>query len=73
LLVVVPGGLRSVHWVIIKVELDGRGAADVGITAIGIVLDGPGHVEREEGEGCTGWLLCTWTSFSHYRIRKTRI
>jgi hypothetical protein len=43
--------------VVVKVEVDGGGAADVGVTAVGVVLDGLGRVEREEGEGRAGRLL----------------
>lgn len=34
--------------VVVKVEVDGGGAADVGVAAVGVVLDGLGRVEREE-------------------------
>jgi hypothetical protein len=53
----VPGAWGPARRVVIKVEVGGGGAADVGIAAVGIVLDGLGRVEREEGEGRAGGLL----------------
>ena len=48
---------RHARRVVVKVEVDGGGAADVGVAAKGVVLDGLGRVEREEGEGRAGGLL----------------
>ncbi len=44
-------------WVVIKVEENGGGSADVGIAAIGVVFDGLGSVERKERERCTEGLF----------------
>ena len=43
--------------VVVKVKVDGGGAADVGVAAVCVVLDGLGRVEREKGEGRAGGLL----------------
>jgi hypothetical protein len=50
-------GRGLVGWVVVKVEEDGGGSADVGVAAIGVVFDGLGRVEREERERCTGGLF----------------
>ena len=43
--------------VVVKVEVGGGRAADVGVAAYGVVLDGFRRVEREEGEGHAGGLF----------------
>ena len=43
--------------VVVKVKVGGGGAADVGVAAVGVVLDGLGRVEREERQGRAGGLL----------------
>lgn len=43
--------------VVVKVEVDGGRATDVGVAAYGVVLDGFGRVEREEREGHAGGLF----------------
>lgn len=48
---------RCVRGVVVKVEVDGGGAADVGVAANSVVLDGLWRVEREEREGRAGRLL----------------
>ena len=40
--------------VVVKVEVGGGGAADVGVAADRVVFDGFGRVEREEREGRAG-------------------
>lgn len=48
------GGTRRV---VVKIKVDGRGAADVGVAAVGVLLDGLWGIEREERQGCARALL----------------
>ena len=48
------GGTRRV---VVKIKVDGRGAADVGIAAVGVLLDGLWGIEGEERQGCARALL----------------
>ena len=56
-------GRRRGRWpvcgwvVVVKVEENGGGSADVGVAAVGVVFDCVGRVEREEREGRTGGLF----------------
>jgi hypothetical protein len=50
-------GWRKARRVVVKVEVDGGGAANVGVAAEGVVFDGFGRVKREEGEWHAGGLF----------------